>query len=548
MAESMQMTSEVAKNNAELDGRNILKSTEYQNAVGDIPVPFGKRQDGTLIIYDMHDIPHMLVCGFTGSGKTAFMQTVLVTILNRATADKVRLIIYDSKMVEYAAFQSAPYMYLPIITDSEKLASTISFIAHETKKRLMSFAAAMKKDLYSYNALCAEKGEQCMPELFFIIDDFSDANLDNDVAGDISEILRNGRIAGIHLIIISAVTSSKVLKKDYLSNIPCKVTFCLANKAESKLIIEAEGAEKLYVPGEMIVKNQSITDRCQSAHAEGENIDNTLRTITAKEGSNLKSLQMKMAGIFMMAKLKEKDYSSGRDYSPGLDEYIADAGALIIEEQKASIGLIQRRFKLGFNRASRIMDQLCELGVVGDEEGTKPRRVLVNEAEWDAICNDNNWENTLKGKIQTATHNHEVDTVPDKVVSEDSEEPKMKLRNFMKFELSSGAYLGVSNHKIKYGVPMLTRTGMQGTLRAEFDGPSVTGMIFKRTSMFSKGYLQFEYNQNASLSNENPMLISINRDNVSNLTKIEFTREEEDKVWAFATQISEDIQLPITVI
>jgi len=542
MAEEKQVSSEVAVIYAETDKINLLKSAEFLNATGEIPIPFGKRPDGSLLIFDMHDIPHMLVSGFTGSGKTAFIQTILGIIINGTTSDKVRLIIFDSKIVEYAAFQASPYMYLPIITDSEKLKSTIYFIAHETKKRLMSFASVMKKDLYSYNALCEEKGEQCMPELFFIIDDFSDASLNNDVVNDISEILRNGRIAGIHLIIVSAITSSKVLKKEYLSNIPCKVAFCLANKAESKLVLEAEGAEKLYVPGEMIVKNQSILEKVQCAHAEGENLDNALRSITAKEESNLKSLRMKAAGIFMLAKLEEKNNSS--EY----DEYIAEAGALVINEQKASIGMIQRRFTLGFNRAARIMDQLCELGVVGDEEGTKPRKILLDAKEWAAICEEYNWAIPIKGYKRTETHSYNEETTSNRIVANNYEEPKLKLRDFMEFKLGSGGYLGVSNHKIKYGVPMLTKTGMHGTLRAEFDGPSVTGMIFKKASMFSKGYLQFEYNQNASLSNENPMLISINRDNVSNLTKIEFSKDEEGKVWSFASQISEDIQLPITVI
>lgn len=321
MSKEFLTISDMAQNTAQAHDGNILKSTEYQNAEGVIPIPFGKRQDNSLIIYDIHDIPHILVCGVSGSGKTAFIQTILGIIVNRTTYNDARFIIFDSKLIEYVAFGSLPFMYMPIITSSDELQEKIVFIASQVKERLTTFAAVMKKDLDSYNEWLRSRNETPIPELFVVIDDLAEAKLNKEAEDAMSDILRNGRIAGIHLILISSVTSARILKKEYIFNIPCKIAFCLASKAESKLILETAGAETLNIPGEMIIKNQSIMEKCQCVHAEPGNIDNAMRSKAAKEKTNLESLRQMTAGIFTAEKDEEQ---------AAYDDFIADAGALII--------------------------------------------------------------------------------------------------------------------------------------------------------------------------------------------------------------------------
>ncbi len=542
MADNNAIISETAQKKDVLSSEefNILDSKQYLDATGELKVPLGRREGGSIVVLDMHEVPHMLICGFTGSGKTAFVRTLLSTLATQYSCNKVSFVIYDSKYIEYSAFSDLKHMLLPIIADANKIKGVIDYLAAETRSRLQRFADARTKDLNSYNEYCKEAGNDKLPEVFFVMDDFAQCPIDRDILFSISEILRNGRIAGIHVIIVSSVVTAKVLPKEIISNIPCRLTFCLSSKAESKLILEEPGAEELFIPGEMLFRYQGMIEKCQCAHAEDENINKVLKKLKAKGRMNLTSLGLLAEGIFEKDTSKPMAQNTLEDY----DEYIAQAGAIILEKQKATIGMLQRVFKIGFNRAERLMNQLEELGLVGEEAGTKPRAILLSEDKWNKVCRKHGWsEVSLSQDFQYTGCYASEDTKAAKT----EDEPAIKLRDFEQIDVGEN-HIGVKNNKIQYAIRMLTRFGEEGTLRTEFGGVSIAGIIFKKAHPFSKGYLEFKFKPGVEITNEDPLRLTANKDNVSNLTRIEFDRYEEQKVWQFAKQISEDVQMPITLV
>ena len=542
---------------------NLLDSDAYLSSDAEIPVPFGKTESGTVIVHDIHDIPHMLICGFTGSGKTAFVQTVLATIATKVSSSKVGFIIYDSRQVEYISFQNSPHMCFPVITDSGKAISVINYYATETRTRLQTFASCGKKELAGYNLYCERMGKKGFQEIFFVLDDFATIKADKATIMSILDILRNGRIAGIHMIIVSSVASARVLQKDLLSNIPCRISFCLASKAESKVVLEEGGAEDLFVPGEMMMKYQGRIEKCQCAHSAEENISNVIRQTKAEAFSDVISLGKVAADLFsekIVTSIKERSvapkvieethYESKSD-DESYDSYIPEAGKIILDKGRASVGLLQRELKLGFNRASEIMNQLHELGLVGEEKGVTPRKVLMTHSEWDEVCREHGWTPARATSVPRATLGREILKQLKQEQENDSENEenqyeRIPLRSFPDVKIGNST-IGVNDNLIKYSVPVMTRLG-QGTLTPEFNGSMVKGIIYKKPTLTQKGFLTFTFPPDIKISNPSPHLFTATNDNISDVIKIEFGKEDANVLWLIAKQISEDIQVPITVL
>ena len=519
--------------------RNILETEEFLNATGEIVVPIGKDAQGKIIVEDLHEIPHMLVCGYTGSGKSSFVETILSTISTRYSSNRINFIIYDSKVLEYSAFNNVPHLNRPIVTDRIAAIDLIKAVSDESKKRLQQFAAVGKRELYAYNAYCESVGKEGYPELFFVLDDFSTINVGKETLMSLLEILRDGRIVGVHLVIVSSVASAKILQKDLLSNIPCKVAFCVSTKAESKVVLEDNGAENLFVPGEMIYKVRNNRIKCQCVHAEDDNIRRVLANVVARDGSNLKSLGGMAATIFG-TNVKPRQITKAvpnvnvePEYS--YDMLISEAAEAVLRNNTLSIAQLQRMFKIGFNRAARIADQLEELGLVGEEKGYSPRKVLLTVDEWNKICK----EKGLKGVTSK--------TLRPGWGSEDKDEgPEIKLRDYPKIQIGETT-ISVSDSHIKYSIQVMTPMG-SGTMTPSFSGDIVTGIIYKKPRFFSKGYLMFKYKSDVNIVNSTPHLVNANKQNLSDITKIEFGQDEANTVWLFAKQISEDTHIAITVI
>ncbi len=583
----------------EKQGKNLLEDVAYLKADGEIPVPFGKTEEGKIVVHDIHDVPHMVVCGYTGAGKTAFIQTMLATIVSKTSSKKIGFVIFDSKHVEYLPFQSAPHLCLPIISDPNKAISTINYYAAEAKTRLQAFASCGKKELAGYNFYCERMGKEGFQEVFIVLDDFSTIKADKDTIMNVLDILRNGRIVGIHLIIVSSVATAKVLQKDLLSNIPCRISFCLSSKAESKIVLEEGGAENLFVPGEMIVKLPGSIEKCQSAHATEDNITKVVRQIKADSTKNVISLGNAAAGLFT-----EKFISTAFDgnsnkqntinntqeapQEDSFDIYVPRAGQIIIEKGRASIGLLQRELKIGFNWASRIMDQLEELGVVGEEQGTTPRKLLMTMDEWKDVCQKHGWvinesprnlgaslgrdvlrtlykdgqpsygnigksvgkasgsslQSSINGQFKSDyLKNRDSDTSKD---DEEDKYERIPLRDFPDVQVGEST-IGVNDNLIKYTVPIMTRLG-KGTATPSFNGSMVEKIIYKKPTFTQKGYLTFTFPPDIKISNDNPYLFTATSENISDVIKIEFDKNDAKILWLVAKQISEDIQVPITVL
>ena len=522
---------------------NLLESDAYLSATGKINIPIGKTETGEIIVRDLDEIPHILVCGFTGSGKTSFVQTTLAVICQDNPNDEVRLVIYDSKGVEYTAFRNAPQLLLPIITDRDKAIKAISYLSNESQERFKCFAEIGCKDLEKYNQRVSRSEKK--PIIIMVLDDYSALDLDRNSLYEFQTVLKNGRIAGIHLIVVSSISASKVLQKELISNIPCKISFKLTSKTESKNVLESYGAEMLSVPGEIIYKFQNDYYKCQCAYATFENIEKTMKTVSGTPAS-LSVLGTIAKGIFSDSSVRKLDKQEA-DTDKQQKDMLIQAGRLITSSGKASIGSLQRYFKIGFIAAARLMDDLETHGVVGPESGTKPRAILMTVSEWEQVCSKElRGGKPLPPKPSLVQRSPIYGTASKTVdAEEEDDEPEIKLRNFAKFKVN-GIEISVSDHKINYTKPIITRLG-PGHISPSFSGSKVTRIIYKKPSFFSgKGFFTFEFSPDVKIEKPNDYLLHVDLNNISEVIKVEFGTDADRTIQLFLQQISEDIGIPIS--
>ena len=478
------------------------------------------------------------MCGFTGTGKTAFVKTLISVILTNQSPLDVKMVIYDTKRVDYSQFANAPHMLFPIIYEHDKALAMLKYLADESRKRFDLFANSGCKDYERYNDFQTDNTKK-LPEIFVVLDDFAFLQLNRNEAYDFLNVLRNGRIAGIHAIVISSMASTKTLQKELISIIPCRICFRLSTRAESRTVLEQSGAEELFVPGEMIYKFQNDYYKCQSAYATYENIDNVMKGVN-KVSANVALLGIEASMLF--ADLSPEFGTANGNTDVGYDDLISDAAELIINSQKASIGLLQRKYKIGFNRAAHIMDQLEEIGVVGAEMGTKPRIILMDIDDWNRDCESKGLKRINKTVVNASSYSSSKRYNPIQKPDED-DEPKVKLRDFAEFAIG-GSTLSVHDHQIHYTKPVMTKLG-QGHLTASFSGSNVIGLIYKKPSIFSSGYMTFEFDSNINIKNENPYLLQADKSDISDVIKIEFGTGQDRLIKLFLKQLSEDIGVPI---
>lgn len=526
---------------------NLLDSSEYLSAQGKIVIPMGMTEQGDMLIRDLSSIPHILVCGFTGTGKTAFVQTIMSVMLSKQSPSDIKLIIYDSKRIEYGLFSNTPHLFVPIIYDRDKAIAMLNFLAEESRRRFRLFAEARCKDYEKYNSLQRDDTKK-LSEIFFVIDDFSSLSLDKNDMYEFLNVVKNGRIAGIHLIVISSMASTKVLQKELISNIPCRICFRLSSKTESRNILEQSGAEELFVPGEMIYKFQNDSCKCQCAYATYENIDAVMKSVNQAVAS-VTALGLEAAMFFSDVSVPSRasDGVSNIEY----DELLADAAESVIDSQKASIGLIQRKFRIGFGRAARIMDQLQSIGVVSEEYGTTPRDVLMTIDEWNDMCSERGLKQIKQSALQARSISNPMEgqsrytakSFTGNTDKEKDEEPEIKLRDFAEFTIDRTS-ISIHDNEIHFTKPIMTRLG-PGTITPSFSGKKVTGLIYKKPSLFSKGYMTFEFDPRTKIDNNNPYLLQADINNISEIIKIEFNSSQDRMIRLFLQQLSEDLGVPI---
>ena len=425
--------------------RDLLETKEFRRFDGKLPFAVGKDIGGKTIIADIARMPHLLIAGATGSGKSVCINTIILSILYRTSPDKVRLLMIDPKVVELSVYKKVPHLIIPVVTDAKKASAALNWAVAEMEKRYRLFAAAGVRDLNGYNALAASyaktmgrnaptafadnnrqdasssadsgqyseenalngnsqksatapgmdgiPGQDPLPRLVIIVDELADLMMvaKSDVESAICRLAQLARAAGIHLIIATQRPSVDVITGLIKANMPSRIAFAVSSQVDSRTILDMAGAEKLLGKGDMLFypQNYQKPARIQGAFVSDDEVTDVVEYIKKNNRSQAKEQADESGEIDRQIEdIAENGLpSSGSDTetrsTPGRDEYFAEAGRFIIEKNKASIGLLQRVFKIGFNRAARIMDQLAEAGVVTEESSTRARQVIMSMPEFE---------------------------------------------------------------------------------------------------------------------------------------------------------------------
>ena len=345
-------------------------------------------------VKDIEKMPHLLIAGATGSGKSVCINTIIMSILYKADPKDVKLLMVDPKVVELSVYNGIPHLLIPVDTDPKKAAGALNWAVAEMTDRYNKFAEAHVRNLKGYNAkidsLPDVEGEpkpEKMPQIVIIVDELADLMMvaSNDVEGAICRLAQLARAAGIHLIIATQRPSVNVITGLIKANMPSRIAFAVTSGIDSRTILDMNGAEKLLGKGDMLFYPQGIPKpvRVQGAFVSDKEVSDVVNYIKEENGqvSYNAAVEEHMNNAESENMTVSIDSNSGT--GDGRDAYFADAAKLLIEKEKGSIGMLQRYFKVGFNRAARIMDQLEEAGIVGPEEGTKPRRVLMTQEQFE---------------------------------------------------------------------------------------------------------------------------------------------------------------------
>lgn len=386
------------KENSVVMLRDLLETPEFQNSSSKIAFAAGKDIAGKTVVADIARMPHLLIAGATGSGKSVCINTLIMSILYKASPEEVRLIMIDPKVVELSVYNGIPHLMIPVVTDPKKAAGALNWAVMEMNRRYQAFAECNVRDIKGYNSKVAaepqtpdgEKREP-LPQIVIIVDELADLMMvaPGEVEESICRLAQLARAAGLHLVLATQRPSVNVITGLIKANMPSRIAFAVSSGVDSRTIIDMNGAEKLLGKGDMLfypsgyqkparVQGAFVTDK------EVQNVVDYLKTHNGDADYDEAIEEQVATGVSQ----------GGISGGPGSGEeerdvYFAKAGRLIVEKEKASIGMLQRSFKIGFNRAARIMDQLCEAGVVGGEEGTKPRKILMSMEEFEAYLSEN---------------------------------------------------------------------------------------------------------------------------------------------------------------
>ena len=374
--------------------RELVESEEFKKHPSKISFGVGKDIGGKVTVADIAKMPHLLIAGATGSGKSVCINTIIMSILYKANPKEVKLIMIDPKVVELSVYNGIPHLMIPVVTDPKKAAGALHWAVDEMTDRYQKFANASVRDLKGYNAkiesLPTIEGDpkpEKLPQIVIIVDELADLMMvsPGEVEESICRLAQLARACGIHLIIATQRPSVNVITGLIKANMPSRIAFAVTSGVDSRTILDMNGAEKLLGKGDMLFSPQGIPKpvRVQGAFVSDEEVSAVVGFIKEQNGQVTYSAEMEEKLSNMESANTTVAIDSGADAGDGRDVYFADAARLLMEKEKGSIGMLQRYFKIGFNRAARIMDQLEEAGIVGPEEGTKPRRVLMSPEQFE---------------------------------------------------------------------------------------------------------------------------------------------------------------------
>ena len=368
--------------------RDLLETREFQEFPSDLAFAVGKDIGGKPVVSDIGKMPHLLIAGATGSGKSVCINTLVMSILYKASPEDVKLIMIDPKVVELSVYNGIPHLFIPVVTEPKKAAGALNWAVAEMTDRYNKFAQYNVRDLKGYN----EKVEALkdiddpekpakLPKIVIIVDELADLMMvaPGEVEDAICRLAQLARAAGIHLIIATQRPSVNVITGLIKANMPSRIAFSVSSGVDSRTILDMNGAEKLLGKGDMLYYPQGYQKpaRLQGSFVSDAEVGAVVNFLTENHQAD-KTYDEKITEMMNAGPAAQSGGAASEK-----DAYFVEAGKFIIEKDKASIGMLQRMFKIGFNRAARIMDQLSEAGVVGPEEGTKPRKILMSAEEFE---------------------------------------------------------------------------------------------------------------------------------------------------------------------
>ena len=357
--------------------RTVLESEQFKTFPSKLAFALGEDIAGNAVVTDIAKMPHLLIAGATGSGKSVCINTLIMSIVYKARPDEVKLILVDPKVVELSVYNGIPHLMIPVVTDPKKAAGALNWAVREMLSRYNSFAECAVRDIKGYNAQKAEKGEtDLMPQIVIVIDELADLMMASpkEVEDSICRLAQMARAAGIHLIIATQRPSVDVITGLIKANIPSRLAFAVSSGIDSRTILDMNGAEKLLGKGDMLFYPVGMSKpvRIQGAFVTDKEVEDIVDFLKKQSG-----------GSEYNENVMEEISSSVKTGGPGeeKDELFDSAAMLVAQKEKASVSMLQRQFRIGYNRASRLMDELEAAGIVGPEDGSRPRKVLVTPAQ-----------------------------------------------------------------------------------------------------------------------------------------------------------------------
>ena len=375
------------KNRSLVTFREMVDTEQYKSAKSRLNVALGKDITGNCTYTDLAKMPHLLVAGTTGSGKSVCLNAMIVSILYNASPDEVKLLMIDPKQVEFTVYNGIPHLIVPVVSDPRKASGALAWAVTEMLTRYKMFSDNNVRDIKGYNAMCESIGQKKMPQIVIFIDELSDLMMaaPHEVEDSICRLAQMARAAGMHLVIATQRPSVDVITGLIKANIPSRISLKVSSQIDSRTIIDTAGAEKLLGNGDMLFYPVGLAKplRIQGCFLSDKEVEDVVNYIK-QEAPQSKYDDEVMQEIERQAAAdtKKKSVDSSGDEDTDADEMIPKAIELVVEAQMASTTLLQRKLKLGYARAARIMDNLEERGIIGPYEGSKPRKVLISKQQW----------------------------------------------------------------------------------------------------------------------------------------------------------------------
>ena len=369
--------------------RDLIENKDFNEHQSKLAFAVGKDIGGQTMISDIAKMPHLLIAGATGSGKSVCINTLIMSILYKAKPSEVKLIMVDPKVVELSVYNGIPHLLLPVVTDPKKAAAALNWAVAEMNRRYKLFSDMKVREIKGFNKKVGKDSPEWMPQIVIIVDELADLMMvsSKEVEEAICRLAQLARAAGIHLVIATQRPSVNVITGLIKANVPSRIAFAVSSQVDSRTILDGAGAEKLLGKGDMLFFPSGYPKpvRVQGAFVSDNEVSDVVEFIKENNDPAHKAADIteQVNAAAQVESIKEGNTPAEED--DGFDAYFEEAGKLVIDKDKASIGMFQRVYRIGFNRAARIMDQLAEAGVVSAEDGTKPRKVLMSKDDFEAF-------------------------------------------------------------------------------------------------------------------------------------------------------------------